>query len=500
MATNVPESADRKPKSRWPAFLSPRRSLSGRLLLVTILCVMLVEALIFIPSAARFRMEWLRERLNNAQIAALAVQAAPGMRVTGDLAAQLLDRAGAVAVYVNHDGKRELLLGSAMIPGPASVVDFRTMSAPAYWFDTIGCLTAPKGRFMRVVDTPMGEGDLLEMVLPQHPLQEALRAYACQVLASSLLISAFTGALVYLALWLGVVRPILHLSSHIEKFRDAPQDATALIPQSRRKDEIGRAENALADMESQVRSSLQSKERLAALGGAVARISHDLRNSLSTAQVVSERLSESDDPKVRQSAPRLERALQRAIGLAENTLSYGRAEEPAPKLQSVDLRAAIEDAAAEALAQYPAVRIEFDALHAWQVNADRENLHRILVNLMRNSAQAIEQSGRKTGRIAVHAISNNGDVSVSLTDDGPGVPQRVKANLFAPFSASTRNGGSGLGLAIARELARAMGGELEYVEQTPPGARFDLRLRASVALQSAKPAQAAVFAPDMPKM
>lgn len=462
---------------KWLPDLAPAKSLSGRLLLVTILCVLVVEALIFLPSSARYRAELLRERLNATQIAALAVQAAPGMKVTDELAAKLVDQAGVTAVFVNHDGTRELLLGSPMIPGPASVIDVRRASGPAWWLDTIGCLTAPKGRFIRVIDTPMGEGDLIEMVIPQHPLQQALRAYAWQMFVSSLTISILTGALVYFVLYRLVVRPMEKLSAHIQRFRDAPHDASAAIPHSRRQDEIGRAENALADMTAQVRAALKSNERLAALGGAVARIAHDLRNSLAAAQIVSERLADSDDPKVRQSAPRLERALERAVKLAENTLSYGRAEEPAPQIQFVALKAALEEAGADALAAYPSIRLDITAPADLIVRADRDNLHRIAVNLVRNAAQAMTGSGMPNGVIAIAAARENGAALITFTDEGPGVPERVKANLFAPFAASTRQGGSGLGLAIARELARAMGGDL-FLQESDKGARFGLRLPA----------------------
>ena len=460
---------------KWLPDLAPGRSLSGRLLLVTILCVLVVEALIFLPSSARYRKEWLKERLNATQIAALAVQAAPGMKVTDELAMKLLDQAGIIAVYVNQDGKRELLLGSPIIPGPSQVVDFRHASGPAFWLDTVGCLTAPAGRYMRVIDTPMGDGDLIEMVIAQHPLQVALRAYAWQVFVMSLTISILTGALVYFALYQGVVRPMEKLSAHMQRFRDAPHDASNAVPRSDRKDEIGRAENALADMESQVRAALKSNERLAALGGSVARIAHDLRNSLAAAQIVSERLADSDDPKVRQSAPRLERALERAVKLAESTLSFGRAEEPAPQIQSVTLKPALAEAGADALAAFTQIRLEIVTPADLIVRADRDNLHRIAVNLVRNAAQAITGSGKPEGAVVIDGARESGAILVTFTDTGPGVPERVKANLFAPFSASTRQGGSGLGLAIARELARAMGGDL-FLIPSETGARFGLRL------------------------
>jgi signal transduction histidine kinase len=113
-----------------------------------------------------------------------------------------------------------------------------------------------------------------------------------------------------------------------------------------------------------------------------------------------------------------------------------------------------------------------------QVLADPDQLHRILVNLMRNARQAIdgEPSGHDSGTLTVDLRVEDGVSIVRIADDGPGLPGRARANLFQPFLGSARPGGAGLGLAISRELAQAHGGDLTLAESTRRGAVFELRL------------------------
>ena len=192
---------------------------------------------------------------------------------------------------------------------------------------------------------------------------------------------------------------------------------------------------------------------------------------------MSEGLAQSDDPRVKRAAPRLERAIERAINLAEATLSYGSAEPSLPSLSSVNLKAAIEEAAAEAMAGCGEIEWRLDAAGPVTAMADPDHIHRIVANLVRNSARAIrDQTGRnEPGRIAA-SIRREGEMSViEISDNGPGVPEAVVKRLFQPFAGSASRGGAGLGLAIARELARGMKGDLELTRNGPDGACFTLR-------------------------
>ena len=88
----------------------------------------------------------------------------------------------------------------------------------------------------------------------------------------------------------------------------------------------------------------------------------------------------------------------------------------------------------------------------------------------------------------------NGFSNLRLADDGPGLPERARLNLFQPFLGSTRRGGAGLGLAISRELAQAHGGDLVLVETGPGGTVFDLRLPAADPVSSTPGARRAAQA------
>jgi signal transduction histidine kinase len=230
-----------------------------------------------------------------------------------------------------------------------------------------------------------------------------------------------------------------------------------------------------------VSAAFRQRKRLADLGEAVAKINHDLRNSLAAAQIVSEGLAQSDDPRVKRAAPRLERAIERAISLAEATLRYGRAEPAKSNVQAVNIIPAIEEASAEGLAGWPDVEWTLDAPGALTATADADHVHRIVANLVRNAARAIaEQPGRSApGQIKARAFRENGSVVVEISDNGPGISNAVMGRLVQPFSGSASRDGAGLGLAIARELARGMNGELELANTGPGGAVFSLRMPAA---------------------
>jgi signal transduction histidine kinase len=283
---------------------------------------------------------------------------------------------------------------------------------------------------------------------------------------------------VYFSLAFLLVRPMQRITRAMEKFRANPEDPEAHLTPSRRRDEIGRAEAELERMQADLRAALQSRARLAALGEAVAKINHDLRNILTSAQIASERLAQSGDPKVAAAMPRLERALDRAIQLASNVLTFGKSEEPAPEKRPIPLRPALEEAAEDARFSPDGVRLVTTIGANEQVEADPDQLHRILVNLLRNAREAIagvEDRGG-VGEVTASLRREEGQSYLRLADNGPGLPERARNNLFQPFAGGARRGGTGLGLTIARELAQGHGGDLTLVETNADGAVFELRL------------------------
>ncbi|WP_395644616.1 sensor histidine kinase [Terricaulis sp.] len=460
-------------------------SLAGRLLVLTAAAVLVGEAAVFMPALANYHEAWLRERINLSQVAALALEVSPDLEIADQLEYELLTNAEVQRVAMQREGERVLLLEdpSASPEGPFITYDYTTGSPVQRFAWAVETMTAPEGRVLRVMAKPRFEsGEFIEIILNEGPLKRAMFAFARRFIFYSMLILMAAGALVYGALTLAFVQPMRELTRSIERFRDKPEDVTVTFARTSRSDEIGRASNAAADMAEQVRAALRQKDRLAALGAAVARIGHDLRNMLSTAQLVADRLAKSDDPNVRALAPRLERTIGRAAGLAASTLKYGRADEEQPVLKPVDVAEVSAEAAADALIGFEDVTYRATIEAGLACVADAEHLHRVLVNLIRNGAQAMQGHARSDNNrsIVIRAARFGDRCEIDIIDHGPGVRENLREKLFEPFvSAAPEAGGTGLGLAIARELTRAMGGDLQLTRTGAEGATFQIILPAA---------------------
>ncbi|HUF57411.1 MAG TPA: HAMP domain-containing sensor histidine kinase [Thermohalobaculum sp.] len=458
------------------------RGLSGRLLLLTVLVVMLAEVLIFVPSVARFRFDYLQERLRRAEIAVLTVMAAPEGMVSAELQRQLLDRAEVVNVVVEGMGERAMVLSGPEMPTVSASFDLRDPSPLALIRDAFARLVGVEdGAVIRVIGAIEGmEYRTIEITVPAAPLRRAMAAYGWRILQLSLVISLVTAAVVFWAVRGAVVTPILRLVRGVRRFQAAPEDPGAVIRPQSRVGEIAEAEQAIAEMQRELQRSLAERARLAELGEAVAKISHDLRNILSAGQMMADRLGMSADPTVARVLPKLIASLDRAIRLCQRTLAHGRAEEAPPVPRTVSLRRLVDEVVeAQGLdtGEAPArCRIEVAPGHT--VRADPEQLYRVLANLVRNAAEAIQASGRP-GEIVLSAETAAEGEVIRVRDTGPGMPSSAVEHLFQPFRGGARAGGAGLGLSIARELVQAQGGRLELVSSTTEGTEFAITLPAA---------------------
>ena len=472
---------------KWPKDWRERRRLRGpdglsaRLFLLTAAFALAVEALIVAPNLAAFHERWLRDRLQAAELASVGVEALPYSAVEDDTAAELMRIGGVQAVALTEQGVRRLLLQAPNLPRAPELIDLRRENLWSRLTDPWRTLFGHPDRSLRVQAQPRyRSGDFIEIVTPAQPLKLELRAFLLNSLLVSLLVSVTAGALLYGGLTLLVVRPLRRVTRSMERFAADPESEPETP--SDRHDEIGRVERELSRMQDEVRQSLRSRARLVALGEAVAKINHDLRNMLTSAQMASERLAASPDPQVAKALPRLERALGRAAALSRNVLEYGKSEEPAPQKRRIVLAQALNTAAEDAGLDADGVRLVRQTPARFAVEADPDQLYRILVNLMRNARQAIESDPgrpaerRGKGTIAVSAFVEDGVSVVRLSDDGPGIPPRLAERLFEPFVSSKSSEGTGLGLTISRELAALHGGDLRLVEMEGAGATFELRL------------------------
>lgn len=447
-------------------------SLSARLFAITLGAILFTEFLIFIPSVSNLRTQWLEERVAAARIAALALDAAPMREVSDELSESLLMKAEVLAVAEIEDEMHiQLLAPQAPIEGPMRLVDLRGSTMAGRAMATLSEYFAPEGEILVVIAEGSAEGRVIEIVVPQAPMKASLIAFAWRIAGISLIIALVAAVMIYAVLDLLVVRPMKRVTVSVEQFSRDPGSWTRRLSPTNRRDEIGRAQNALAGMEEAVADAFRQRSHLAELGSAVAKINHDLRNSLASAQLVSDVLAKSEDPRVKRAAPRLERALERAIELATATLDYGKSAPRPPRLQSVSLRSVVLEAAEEAL-NGGGAKFQADLPADLMIESDAEYLYRIAANLIRNAAEALAQAATPEPQIR---ISLSGG-ALEFRDNGPGLPEKARANLFKPFAGSSRTNGTGLGLVIAHELAAALGGELTLAETGEAGTVFRLAL------------------------
>ncbi len=447
-------------------------NLSARLLLLTVAFVMLAEVLIYAPSVGRFRLVYLEERLAAAHLAILALDATPDQMIGVGLERELLDHVRAYSVGLTRPGVGKLML-MVTPPGPVDAsYDLREGRFFGLIRDAFVTLMEDEGRLLRVVGVSPKDGTtLVEVVLDEAPLRAGMIDYSERILALSLVISLFTAALVYLSLHLLMVRPMRRITDSMARFRADPEDPARIIKPSARSDEIGIAQRELAEMQVGLRDALHQRTRLAALGAGVTRISHDLGNILATARLVSDRLSNSEDPEVRRVAPTLLGAIDRAVNLCAQTLSFTREGAPKVERSRFDLGELVSEVGASVPEQLSGDAEWRNTIEArLEVSADREQLYRVLSNLGRNAIQA------GASRVEIGARRKDGHVIIEVSDDGPGLSPRARERLFAPFAGSSRPGGTGLGLAIARELMRAHGGDIRLEHSTSEGTCFRLDL------------------------
>ncbi|WP_316015212.1 HAMP domain-containing sensor histidine kinase [Roseobacter sp. HKCCA0434] len=452
-------------------------SLSGRVIALTIIFVMLAEILIFVPTVARFRADYLQERLERAQIASLSILATPNDIIAPELEEELLSNAGVTNIVLRRDFMRELVLTSPMTAQIGETFDLRDATAFSLIADAMALIVTGGDRMIRVIGLPVqGGGTAIEITLPETPLRSAVMSYGVRVLGLSLLISVITAALLLIAANRFIGRPIQQMVGQITAFREDFQNPDRIIQPRSSLREFRSAEEAMALMQTQLVSALKQKDRLAALGEAVAKISHDLRNMLTTATLMADRLESSADPAVKRTAPKLIGSLGRAVNLCESTLSFGRAEEAKPVPRIIDLHRLVEDVfGAELLSRADeGCRFRNEVARGARIEADPEQLYRVLLNLVRNARQAMEHQSDAT--ISISCSTHEAECRIIVSDTGPGLPTKAIEHLFKPFQGSHRRGGSGLGLAIAAELVAMHGGRLELHETSTAGTTFHIHL------------------------
>jgi len=443
------------------------RSLSVRLLLLTVIVVLATEGLVFLPGLARERRGWLYEHLRDADIAVLTITGAPGGGIDPTTRDALLRLSGAEAIRLQNPNGEVFTLSTPNPPAADAAIDLRSETDLQSLGRALAALYRRGAPHLMIIGmSPRQPFKVVEVIVSGDRLSSALRRFARTNIVEWLLIAGVTGTLLYVALVAFLVRPLRRMTGNMAAFRAAPERSPVpdLPLPNRSGNEIAIASRELAAMQAELRTALWRNARLAALGTAVAKVSHDLRGILSSAMLAADRLIGHTDPTVRRSAEIVVRAVEQATELVRQTLEFAR-EGPPPLSIS---RQRLHEIVAEAANSVPALSVENQVAPDLLVEADRVALFRVLSNLMRNAQQA------GATQLFVSSWCDGQTIVILVNDNGPGLPEAVEAKLFRAFSGGTQ--GTGLGLAIVRDLMRAHGGDVVLDQTGPDGTKFRLSL------------------------
>jgi signal transduction histidine kinase len=480
------EALARRTSAPVLALQAPLQSfgLAARVLAVTIGFVLLAMGLFYVTRLTAHREMLLHGKISAVQTTVDAFGLAGATPPPHDLSQKILNSVEVKWMAIETPaGRREFVTSG----GPLESVESITTDDISYVESiaaTFHALFAAPGTVVKLSAPAQANEAAIEFAFDETSLSQSLLRVSYNFLTISLTIAAVVTCVLWAALWRMVLQPVRRLTSNIIAFGERPQDASRVIAPTGRGNEIGRAEAALAVMQRSLAHELAQRKRLAELGMAVARINHDLRNILSAAQLISDRLATIPDPLAQRLAPRLVATLDRAIQFCQATLTYGAGRELPPSRRRFDLSELVGQVVESGKAEYDAaIDYNIDIPPRFCVYADPDHTLRVLENLSRNAAQALMAKGATEGRpkaIRFAAIRTDGLALVEISDTGPGFPPDQNERIFEPFHKSTSDVGAGLGLAIAADLVTRNGGAIALAPVKADdfycGARFLIKL------------------------
>lgn len=470
----VPRAA---PLVRTGRLTALRGSLSARLVVLMVLFMTLAGLLMQLPAVARYRMACLEDSIARGFDIALALrgsrerQAQPATSTPEYMLEEvLLHHSQLLGVEVGPmPGPQVWILGT--IPDRVdATVEVPEQTIPALLLDTLQTMLGGAERIVRVRGV-QGNKVPVAVYVDEAVLYRDVYSYTLWIVLYSLLIALALAALLYLCLQWLMVRSIRTITRSLMRFREDPEQAARALPSGGRGDEIGYIEAELGRMQRELRAALAQQTRLAALGAAVSKLNHDFKSILSTVSIASGRLAKVDDPTVRKIAPLLVGSVERAIALCTQAQDLARGDQVALSRTRFMLRdlaeevwAALEARGGGRVAWHDRVRPDLE------LDADRERLYRVLLNLGQNAIQA------GATQLRLEGVCRDGQCVLDLHDNGAGIPEGQRRRLFQPFVGSSRAEGTGLGLVTARDLVRAHGGDLALRNTGPQGTCFRIHL------------------------
>ena len=262
----------------------------------------------------------------------------------------------------------------------------------------------------------------------------------------------------------------------------AYNEVTERLKQSH--EQLSREVKRLREELSRKNRQLRRRERLAALGELAAGVAHEIRNPLGGIQMFASLLRKDlqDRPDALRIVDKITTGVSRLESIVTQILDFGRPSEPEPQRVRLDaLIGEVIDLCTARPRPRP-VQITADAVEPVTIVTDGTLLSRALLNLVLNAADAAGEGAGDAARVSLSVTSRaDGSVTISVSDNGPGIPPEMLDRIFNPFF-TTKDHGTGLGLAIVHQIAETLGGSIQAANRPEGGAVFSLSLPAVLAV------------------
>ena len=245
--------------------------------------------------------------------------------------------------------------------------------------------------------------------------------------------------------------------------------------------ELAREFNLMRTAIEERERELVRSERLAAVGKIAATIAHEVRNPLSSIGLNTELLedelgglSEAQAEEARGLCKAITGEVDRLTEITGSYLSMAKVPQTTKKLGAVNqvITQVVEFEKTQLANRGVTLKTNLDE-SLGQTNFDENQLRQVLLNLIRNGADAVEENGGGLVTVATSAAKNG--IRITVVDNGPGIPEKGQAKLFDAFY-STKSGGTGLGLAVTHQVIRAHGGDVKLISKEGQGATFEIFL------------------------
>lgn len=456
------------------------RRMRVRLILLITLSVFITEIMVFMPSIASMQQSWLEDHHQSTKAISMILASSPEITLSPSLQKNVLTATDALAISIVKNNQKYNFATSPDLTKVNETINLPDYSETKALLDSLSTLYFGGNNILLLRGPIEGTDITLEVTVADAKLREAMIDFSWHFIVISLTIAIVAATTIYLIVHELLVRPLQNIYTNMLDFVMEPHNPSKILVPEARRDELGITQKRISVIESELQKSYAHQKHLANLGLAVSKINHDMRNILASAQLMSDHLADAKDPMVKKIAPKLIRAIDRAVTYSQTVITYGRTQEEAPKRKTLLLHDLVEDVF-ESLTLPGSDQVEFiDSVpFDMTIDADEEQLHRVITNLCRNAVQAMleREDGEnfpKKLTISGHRIDNVAVIDV--VDTGPGLPAKAKEHLFSPFQGSTRRNGSGLGLTICEELIHALGGTITLIEDEHEGAHFEIRV------------------------